>query len=248
MLSSYDVFADFYDRLMYDIDYPAKAEYYAELFRLHSAEPHIILDLACGTGGLTAALASFGYDMIGVDASSCMLTQASAKSPGLLFICQDMRSLDLYGTVDAVICHLDGINHLLSPDAVKKTFGRVSLFLSPNGLFVFDLNTRRKLEKTLGNNTFVYDQSDIFCIWQNEYCKAQHICNFSLTFFVKEGSLYKRYEEQFAERAYSSGQICTWLRNAGMELEAKYDDFSFDKASAGSKRVTYVARKEGSDG
>jgi hypothetical protein len=154
-----------------------------------------------------------------------------------------MRSLDLYGTVAGAVCTLDGINHLTTAQSVKKAFESVSLFLERDGLFVFDLNTPYKIAHTLGGNVYVYDYDDIYCVWQNSYNVKSKLCRFDLTFFELVGGRYIRSDESFAERAYTTAQIKSWLEEAGMSLDAVYDDLGFDKPLDDSERLVYVARK-----
>ncbi|CDZ24111.1 type 11 methyltransferase [[Clostridium] cellulosi] len=246
-MKSYSVFAKYYDVLMKDVDYKSRTDYLCEIFKKHSLCGNSILDLGCGTGAITFELVKKGYDVIGVDQSEQMLSQAAEKSNGIsnnpIFICQDMRNLDLYGTVSAAVCVLDGINHLTSAASVKAAFSRIALFLEKGGLFVFDLNTPFKMETILGNNAFVYDYDDIFCVWQNFYNKKTRLCNFELTFFEYDSGHYNRFDESFSERAYTTRQIKSWLFESGLSLEAVYDDLSFDNPKDNSERLIYVARK-----
>ena len=127
----------------------------------------ILLDMGCGTGSLTVKLAHYGYDMIGMDGSQEMLSAALGKGgEHIQYICQDFQNMDLFGTVNVVICALDGLNHLTDYQALEETFRRVSLFTEPGGLFLFDVNTPYKHQQILANHTFVYDLEDIFCVWQ----------------------------------------------------------------------------------
>ena len=243
----YERFAQFYDELTSDIDYEQRAEYFEQLFDRHRLRPKIVLDLACGTGSLSVELARRGYEVIGVDRSPEMLAVASGKAGNIqadvLFICQGMSELDLYGTVDAAICHLDGINHLSSADEVLSVFKKVSLFLNDGGLFIFDLNTPYKIENILGNNTFVYDYEGVYCVWQNSYRPKSGICRFDLTFFEPTGDHYRRYDEHFAEKAYDPAGVKGLLREAGLSVIAEYDDFTCKPVNEKSGRIVYVARK-----
>lgn len=245
-MSSYGVFAEYYDLLMSDVDYKSRAGYICEIFKKHGIASNLILDLACGTGAMSFELANLGFDVIGVDSSNEMLSKAIAKRKSYcnpIFICQDMRSLDLYGTVGAAVCTLDGINHLTSPSSVKQAFERVSLFLESGGLFVFDLNSPYKIANTLGSNAYVYDRDEIYCVWQNCYNPKSKLCRFYLTFFEPCDGSYTRSDESFAERAYSASQIENYLKNAGMELIAAYDDMTFQKYNDKNQRIVYAARK-----
>lgn len=246
-MSSYGIFAKYYDTLMSDVDYSARARYICQIFKKHGLPGNSILDLACGTGNISFELAKSGFDVIGVDSSEDMLSIAAQKAgtccQNPVFICQDMRSLDLYGTVAGAVCTLDGINHLTTPESVKKAFASVSLFLEKDGLFVFDLNTPYKIANILGDNAFVYDYDDIYCVWQNSFNKKTKRCRFNLTFFERVKDRYIRSDESFSERAHSTAEIKSWLEGAEMSLEAVYDDLGFDEERENSERLVYVARK-----
>ena len=247
-MSAYDVLGRFYDRFMQGEDYAGRADYLLRALARHGAKHGTVLDLACGTGSLSAALAARGCEVIGVDASEQMLAKAAEKATAfpdgrLLFLMQEMGELDLYGTVDAAVCTFDGINHLLAED-VRQAFARVALFLEPGGVFVFDVNTPYKFRRVLGNNAFVYDYEDIYCVWQNAFDEESGICDFLLTFFEQEGQRYVRQDEEFAERAYEDSRLRALLKEARLTPLACYADLSFDAPGEAEERTVYVARKE----
>lgn len=246
-MTSYGIFAKYYDALMRDVDYAARTDYICKIFRKYGLCGNTVLDLACGTGAITYELVKRGFDVIGVDKSEQMLAEAVGKNGGMvqnpMFICQDMKNLDLYGTVSAAVSVLDGINHLDNCQSVKTAFSRVSLFLDKGGLFVFDLNSPYKIENTLGNNTFVYDLDEVYCVWQNSYDSKKRRCNFELTFFEFDGEHYTRSDESFSETVYSTDEIEKILVDSGFFLEAVYDDMCFQSPKEKSERLIYVARK-----
>ena len=246
-MTPYSVFAAYYDELMADVDYAGQAAYLRQAFRRHGLRPHLVLDLACGTGSLSMELVRAGMEVIGVDRSSQMLSQAVRKAGSTngpaFFVCQDMRKLDLYGTVEAAVCTLDGVNHVTSPADVRRVFAGVSRFLNPGGLFVFDLNTPYKITRVLGDNVFLYDTDRVYCVWQNGLNPRTGLCRFDLTFFERKGDVYRRSDEQFAERAYSTRSIRRMLGQAGRVLEAVYAYPTFDAPAATAERAVYVARK-----
>ena len=184
---SYSLFASYYDRLTQNVPYSQQAQYLLDVLARHGHQPGLTLDLACGTGSLTLELARRGVDVYGVDASMEMLSEAQQKAAEenlqLLFLCQKMQSLDLFGTVDTVFCTLDSLNHLTREKDVQQTFQKVSLFLNPGGYFVFDVNTEYKHRKILGNQTFVYDMEDVYCVWQNTLEEKTCRVSISLDFF-----------------------------------------------------------------
>ena len=244
---SYSTFAFYYDALTGNVDYRARADYLCRLLERLDHEPDITLDLACGTGSLTLELARRGLDVYGVDGSLEMLSVAKQKASeaglDVLFLCQRMQSIDLYGTVDTVVCSLDSINHLTTEKDVLAAFRRVSLFLAPGGYFIFDLNTPYKHREVLGDNVFIYDTDEVFCAWQNHFDPKTLRTHIVLDFFGRDGSIYHRATEEFYERAYPLEQIGEWLGEAGLELTAVYGDQSFEPPSETEERVIVVAHK-----
>ena len=179
--------------------------------------PHL-LDLACGTGTLSIELARLGYDVVGTDGSEQMLSEAmqnkaralygedfEREEPSdpsierLLFLCQPMQQLDMYGTIDAAVCALDSLNHITDPAVVQKVFDRVSLFMNPGAVFVFDVNSVYKHREVLGNNVFVFDREDVFCVWQNTLSEDGFQVQMDLDFFAynDEDDRYTRTQESF---------------------------------------------------
>ncbi|EJF39867.1 methyltransferase domain protein [Clostridium sp. MSTE9] len=247
-MSSYSTFAQYYDELTQNVDYAERAEYFCGLLNSLRHPADLVLDLACGTGSLTLQLKKRGLDVYGADASYEMLSVAQQKAAEaeqeILFLCQPMQKLDLYGTVDTVICALDSINHLTSERDVLAAFRRVSLFLNPGGYFLFDMNTLYKHREVLANHIFLYDTDHVYCVWQNHYEEKTDRVGIHLDFFGKEGALYRRSSEHFYERAYSIEKIGELLHTAGLTLTACYDDCSMEPPRPDSERVVVVARKE----
>lgn len=247
-MAGYSIFSQYYDDLTANVEYPRRADYLLALMDRLGYQAGLTLDLACGTGSLTLELHQRGLDIYGVDASAEMLSQAREKcseaGADILFLRQKMQDLDLYGTVNTVICTLDSINHLPGKAAVRKTFERVSLFLEPGGYFIFDLNTLYKHEKILGNHTFVYDMERVYCVWQNRYIPGTGRVDISLDFFQREGSVYRRSAEHFSEFAYPWEQVERWLKEAGFGDIHTYQELSFEPPQKDSQRLIIAAKKE----
>lgn len=242
---SYGCFSSVYDSLMADCDYKARADYLLGLFSAYSHKPKLLLDLCCGTGSLSVELAKSGAEVIAVDMSEGMLDKAVGKAReagiDMLCLCQDASELDLYGTVDGAVCTLDSINHIVDDGDLQRVFNRVSLFLEPDCLFIFDVNTEYKHENILGDNTFVIEDEDIYCVWQNFYDPP--FTDISLDFFVKNGAMYNRMSEQFSERSYSDAELMKMAKNAGFEPVAVFDDMTCNPPRHDSERVIYVLKK-----
>jgi len=248
MAANYSGFAYIYDALMQDMDYDRWVEYLNEIFKRFGVKPELVLELACGTGNICIRLAKQGYDMIGLDSSEDMLNVAVQKSKDsgldILFLHQDMREFELYGTVDAILCMLDSINYITDPNDLKKVFKLVNNYLNPGGLFIFDINSKYKLSTILGNNTFSVDENDIFYVWENNYEEKNQICNFYLTFFVKEGSKYDRIDEIHQERAYIISEIKQYLEHAGLQCLGVFDQLTFAEPADDSERIFFIAQRK----
>jgi len=241
-MDCYNDFASVYDRLTDDINYREFVDFIEQIFLKHGKKPHLMLELACGTGNMTCEFNKKGYDVIGLDNSESMLSLAREKCPGNLLLLQDMTEFELYGTVDAIVCLLDSVNYITDETKLKKMLSLVKNYLEYDGLFVFDINSEYKLRNIIGNNTFVYDSDDVFYTWENE---QNHDCvNFYLTFFVQnpDGS-YKKIEEQHTEKVYKTENLVKMLNEAGLEYVATYADFKFSAPVNNSERIFLVARK-----
>lgn len=243
----YESFAEYYDKLTADVDYPARSEYLLRLFERFDRKPTLLLDLACGTGAFSCLFGAAGVSVIGVDISPEMLSRAreNAAEQGLdvLFLCQNAAELDLYGTVDGAVCCLDSLNHITDYDEFCRAIEKVSLFLEPDRLFVFDVNTVYKHENVLGDNTFVTDEDGVYCVWQNEYDRDTRTTYMLLDFFSGDGVNYTRDSQFVEERAYTDDEIRAALERAGLAVEAVFGDMSFDAPTAEEERIIYVTRK-----
>lgn len=245
-MNSYSNFASIYDCLMHsDIGYEKWADYIENIFDMYGINPKLVCDLACGTGNITIPMAKRGYDMTGVDISEDMLNIAREKAQGLdiLFLNQSITRLDLYGTMGAFLCMIDGINYCLVPSLLQRAFKRIkTCFMDTDALFIFDISTRFKLENTIGENTFVHSDKNIFYTWQNRYIKRRNISDMLLTFFVKRGKTYRRFEERHLQRAYSENELRIMLKNAGFSQVDTYDELTFNKPRPDSGRIVFVCR------
>ena len=254
----YRAIARVYDRLNAEIDYGAWADFVENCFdRYLKQKPSLLLHLACGTGRMTLSLAARGYDMIGVDASEDMLTVAHQRSfetgcSDVLFLLQDMRAFELYGTVGAVSCCLDSINYLLKPQDVARCFACVHNYLDPDGLFLFDVNTPYKFRTVYGDNAYVLedewtDEDGVnevaYCGWQNHFDPKTQTCTFDLSLFEKaEDGRYIRADEQQCERCYDRHELEELLKNAGFEVLGCFGDWQFSAPAPECERWYFVAR------
>ena len=248
-MEMYEDFALVYDRFMDETPYEEWCQFVVGRLKQDQITDGILLDLGCGTGSMTELLAKQGYDMIGVDLSDSMLDIAMEKRAqsghNILYLQQDMREFELYGTVRAVICLCDSLNYLLEEDDLLTTFKLVNNYLDPNGLFIFDFNTVYKYETVIGDSTIAENREDCSFIWENYYDEETRINEYDLTLFIPEaGELYRRYAETHYQRNYKVEQIVGFLQQAGLVCEGMYDDYTDAGVKADSERITFVTRKE----
>lgn len=246
-MSGYSCFAEVYDSLMEDADYPRRAEFLLKLFEKYDRRPKLMLDLACGTGGFSNEFAKKGIEVIGVDASEEMLTAAQRNSAecglDVFYICQRAEELDLYGTVDGAVCCLDSLNHITDYSLFCKAVERVALFLENERLFIFDVNTVYKHKTVLADNTFIIEQDGVYCVWQNNTDTEALVTDIALDFFVLEGDVYRRTCEDFSERAYTEKEIEDALSRAGLKTLAVLDGETGGSVSEKTERAVYVTQR-----
>lgn len=247
---SYGVFSEFYDALTANVSYDTVSQVLSSLLTRYGKSRGLLLDLACGTGSVSVRLAKKGYEVIGVDLSPEMLSEAQNKAysagQNILFLCQDMTALDLYGTVDAAVCTLDGLCHLPDEESVQAALRKVSLFMNPGGVFLFDVNSVYKHRAVLGNNTFVYDTDDVYCVWQNTLLPDGVTVQMDLDFFepVSDEGDYVRQSERFTERAYPRETLEAMLKKAGFTVLDVFDGYSEKPAQDTSERLLFAVRKD----
>lgn len=265
MYDGYYSIARVYDKLNSEIDYKTWGDFVEACFDGYlPARPQILLDLACGTGKMTFEMAARGYDLIGIDGSADMLSEAYEKSADIyfpdgeatplqngatppLFLQQDMRSFELYGTVDAALCCLDSINYLTDDGDLDKCLDCLNLYIAPGGLLIFDVNTPYKFEHVYGDNAYILEDElegkAVFCGWQNQYDRESRLCTFALSVFAeREDGSYAREDEEQTERCYYLDELMCALERAGFDLCGVFGGFDFSKPSDDCQRWYIVAR------
>lgn len=272
-MEAYTDFAQVYDELMDDTPYEEWRDFLLGIFRRYGVgeaaktmvskkddmgvinsnlaqERNTVLDLGCGTGTLTELLAREGFDMIGVDNAEEMLRIAMEKRErsglDILYLLQDMRELELYGTVGAVVSVCDSINYLLDEEDIVQTFERVNNYLYPQGIFVFDFNTVYKYQTVIGDAVIAENREDCSFIWENYYHEEQEINEYDLTVFVAEGQApqrFRRFQEVHYQRGYRLSQMRAFLERAGLEFLEALDADTHGEVRQESERIYVVARK-----
>ncbi|HIX48005.1 MAG TPA: class I SAM-dependent methyltransferase [Candidatus Mediterraneibacter caccavium] len=253
-MEAYTSFASVYDTFMDNVPYGEWGTYIHSLLCRYGVKDGLVLDLGCGTGTMTEILAGYGYDMIGVDNSGDMLELAMEKrlasGHDILYLLQDMREFELYGTVRAVVSVCDSVNYITEPEELAEVFRLVNNYLDPGGLFLFDFNTEYKYREVMGDCTIAEDRGDCSFIWDNCYYEEEKINEYDLTLFIREGSddngaLYRKYRETHFQRGYTLEEIRELLSSAGLVFQAAYDMDTGEAAWEKSERICVIARECG---
>nr|WP_314758434.1 class I SAM-dependent methyltransferase [uncultured Lachnoanaerobaculum sp.] len=249
-MEQYTNFAKVYDLFMDNVPYDKWVEQIKDILYKENIKDGLICDLGCGTGAITERLANLGYDMIGIDNSYDMLDVAMEKKYAsghdILYLCQDMREFELYGTVRAIISRCDSLNYIRELSELKEVFAWVNNYLDPDGLFIFDMNTEYKYQNILGDNTFAEVREQASFIWENTYDIDKRINEYDLNLFIKlEGDNYKRFEERHVQKAYTFDEILSAIDSSNMVLEKYLDADTYGDVSEKTERILFVAREKG---
>ena len=251
-MEAYTSFAAVYDTFMDNIPYEEWTEYLAELLAEYEVTDGIVLDLGCGTGTLTELLAARGFDMIGVDNSEEMLEIAMEKraesGSDILYLLQDMREFELYGTVRAVISICDSLNYITEEAELEEVFRLVNNYLDPGGVFVFDFNTVYKYREVIGVQTIAESREECSFIWDNYYYEEEQINEYELSLFIREEEdLYRRYVETHFQKGYELETVRSLLERSGMEFVTAYDAFTKNPPTTESERIYVIAKERGKE-
>lgn len=249
-MEAYKDFARVYDIFMDETPYEGWCRRLTGLLDRYEIPKGLVLDLGCGTGTLTELLAQAGYDMIGIDNSEDMLNAAQEKKQAsgrdILYLLQDMREFELYGTVAAVVSVCDSLNYLLREEELTETFRLVNNYLDPGGLFIFDFNTVYKYQEIIGDRVIAENREECSFIWENYYEEETRLNEYDLTIFVRqEGGLFRRFQETHLQKGYTLEQIKSCLAAAGMEFLEAFDEAESGPVTSTSERIYCIAREKG---
>ena len=248
-MEAYSSFAEVYDMFMDNVPYEEWSVYMHEILKEYGIEDGLVLDLGCGTGKMTRLLRDQGYDMIGIDLSEEMLGIARDQdAEGILYLQQDMREFELYGTVRAVISACDCMNYILEEEELLEVFQLVNNYLDPGGIFLFDMNTRYKYEEVIADQTICEHRENASFVWDNIFDEDTGINEYGLTLFIEhpeDKGLFYRFQEYHYQKAYDIDTIVDLLGQAGMEVLAVYGEGTFADPEEDCERVYFLARESG---
>lgn len=250
MMEAYTGFAQVYDDFMDNVPYEEWCDYICGILAEYGIRDGLVLDLGCGTGRMTRLLRQRGYDMIGVDLSGEMLEEARAveTDTSILYLQQDMREFELYGTVRAVVCLCDSLNYILEPEELRQVFSLVNNYLDPGGIFICDMNTMYKYRQILGDSVICENRERECFTWENYFDEETCINEYALNLFVqRENGLYERMEEFHYQKAYETEQIKELIRDAGLRLLAVYGEGTKEEPEPDCERVYFIARECGKE-
>ena len=247
-MDAYTGFAAVYDLFMDGVPYEEWADRITENLKEYGIEDGLVLDLGCGTGSMAELLAGAGYDMIGVDASEEMLELADEKKEksghDILYLLQDMREFELYGTVRAIVSVCDSLNYVTEEADLFQVFRLAHNYLDPDGVFLFDMNTVYKYAEILGESVIAENREEGSFIWENYYDPEEGLNEYDLTLYVREADgRYIRYEETHFQRAYETETVLGLLEKAGFRVEKLLDAETGEKPRRETERIFIAARK-----
>lgn len=262
MSETYSDFASVYDRLMDNIPYDEWFAYLHELLNEYGIRSGIVAELGCGTGNITERMAAAGYDMIGIDNATSMLDEANAKkaknNSDTLYLCQDMREFELYGTVSAIISLCDSINYITEPEELLAVFRLSNNYLDTNGIMIFDFHTKHYYKDIIAGATIAEDRDDISFIWDNYYDEDENINELALSLFIRaddiekntasDGNLFRKYEEFHVQRGYTLAEMLSLVEASGLQVLAAYDAFTHQPATEDNERIYVIAREHTASG
>lgn len=248
-MQSYTYLSDFYDLFMDNLPYNEWTKFIISTLKAHNVDNGLILDLGCGTGIISEKLSEYGYELIGIDNSEEMLSVALDKKylsgHDILYLCQDMREFELYGTVKAVVCICDSLNYILKNDELVKIFQLVNNYLDPKGLFIFDITTEKKFDQ-IADCVIAENREECSFIWENSYEKTSKINQYDLTLFIKDDNgKYDKVEETHIQKVYTLDEIKEALNLSGLEFIGEYHDFTNQPPNEDSERICIIARECG---
>lgn len=247
-MDAYTGFAEVYDLFMDQVPYEEWSERIVRILKEYGIRDGLVLDLGCGTGSMTELLAEAGFDMIGVDASEEMLELAYEKRAesghDILYLLQDMREFELYGTVRAIVSVCDSLNYITEEEDLLQVFRLVWNYLDPDGVFFFDMNTIYKYSQILGETTIAENRKEGSFIWENYYDSEEQLNQYDLTLYVRdEDERYERFEETHIQKAYALERVLELLLKAGLKAERIFDSDTGEQVTEVTGKFCVVARK-----
>ena len=247
-MDAYTGFAEVYDLFMDQVPYEKWSGRIIQILSTYGIRDGLVLDLGCGTGSMTELLAGAGYDMIGVDASEEMLELAYEKRAesghDLLYLLQDMREFELYGTVRAIVSVCDSLNYITEEEELLHVFRLVRNYLDPDGVFFFDMNTIYKYSEMLGETTIAENREEGSFIWENYYDPEEQLNQYDLTLYIRdEDDRYTRFEETHIQKAYALERVLELLQQAGMKAEQIFDSDTGKEVTDTTGKFCIAARK-----
>jgi len=244
--TSYVQLAQVYDRFMADAPYDLWIQYAKSEWDYYQLTPEKVLDLACGTGNISIRLAKEGYQVTGIDLSDDMLamTQDKAQQAGLRLSLyqQDMREFISPEPMDSIVCFCDSLNYVTESEGIVQTFEQVYQALKAGGVFLFDVHSLYKIKEVFADQSFNWTGEDLAYLWDCQSEEDDQVSHY-LTFFIKEGPLYRRFDESHLQRGYGTEQIKNWLEKIGFVNIKIQADFMNSSPHEKSERLFFSCQK-----
>lgn len=247
-MQHYTHLAELYDQFSTDKTHLEWSDYIFNLLKKYNVDTGAnIIDICCGTGGITNELYKKGYRIIGLDSSSDMLEIAAKRfsdyGSKIQLICQDIRDIKLHKKQNAVVCINDGINYILKKEDLDLVFANIFDILHENGIFLFDISSQKKLS-SMHLQSYFEENEDSAYIWYNKYDESNKILTMDISLYSQiEKNIYKKLNEIHVQKAYSITEILKSLEATGFHNLNCYDCFTYDKPNLNSDRIQFIAKK-----
>jgi SAM-dependent methyltransferase len=199
-----------------------------------------VLDLCCGYGRHSRALADCGFDVTGIDGSEYLIQKAQEEygCENTHFIHLDMRAEYPEAPYDLVVNFFTSFGYFDDEAENQLVFKRVFDALKPGGYFFFDFLNADFLKSHLVPETVT--ECDEATVTQKRKIEKDQVIKD--IFISEKGGEMLHYEERV--RLYSCEKLLKMLETAGFSIEITFGNYLGDKfLKEKSPRFIVIARK-----
>jgi ubiquinone/menaquinone biosynthesis C-methylase UbiE len=247
-MNNYTALAKIYDTFTVDRNNDEWAEYIIGILKANGIMAgSSILDICCGTGGITYELYKKGLRLIGLDNSEDMLEIAAMRfaenGARIQLVCQDIRDIKVHQLQDAVIFINDGINYVTDLNDVEKTFNSIYSTLKEKGIFLFDISSEWKLI-SMDDKSYFEETDESAYIWYNQFDEKSRLLTMDISLYTHlEDNIFEKSNEVHVQRAHKIKELEHLLKKAGFSKISYYECFTDKKPVEGVNRIQFIVIK-----
>jgi SAM-dependent methyltransferase len=205
-----------------------------------------ILDLCCGTGQLARMLTEKGYRVTGIDGSKEMLRYAKTNAPEAEFIMDDARTFQLPPVYNAVFSTFDALNHVMTIEELREVFNNVYNCLVKDGIFIFDLTTKKHFETKQKGFKDVQETPGFLYTVRCDFNDEKKISESHFTIFQPFGKNWKRSDIKLYQTFYALSEVKAALKKSrftGIRVFSFDRERKLEEATEDSIRAFFLAQK-----